>query len=145
MFWWKSFRQWWKSKPKDRTNLAKAKGDWGEAQACTALEKKGYRLIARNWKSGKDEIDLIMVDRDFLVFIEVKVRNETARTDAYFAVDRRKKKALRRACKAYAYQLKNKPKYIRFDIYAISMKTNHPAIERHFQNIPLFGKHFHFN
>ena len=43
------------------------------------LKKKGYREVAMNWRIDPYEIDLIMIDKDQLVFVEVKTRS----TDAY--------------------------------------------------------------
>lgn len=137
-------RKFSRKKESARTTRQKT-GDWGEQLAQDTLVAQGYQLFARNWQSGKDEIDLIMMDGQTMVFVEVRVRSEYARTNAYFSVNYQKKKSLRRVCKAYLYALQHKPAHIRFDIFAITMKTNHPPITHHYQNIPLFGKHFHFN
>jgi putative endonuclease len=58
---------------------AEAKGRLAETVALTWLRLKGYRLLARRFKSGLGEIDLIMRRRDVTAFIEVKAR---ANTDA---------------------------------------------------------------
>jgi putative endonuclease len=47
----------------------------GEAYAATYLRKHGYSLIVRNRREGKGEIDLIVMDREFLVFVEVRTRS----------------------------------------------------------------------
>ena len=53
------------------------RGRWAEGLAVVALRLKGYRLLARRFKSGPGEVDLIMRRGDVTAFIEVKVR-ETA-------------------------------------------------------------------
>jgi len=53
------------------------RGRWAEGLAVLALRLKGYRLLARRFKSGPGEVDLIMRRGDVTAFIEVKVR-ETA-------------------------------------------------------------------
>lgn len=50
------------------------KGKTGEELAKDYLSKKGFKIIASNFYIRFGEIDLIMVDRGVLVFIEVKVK-----------------------------------------------------------------------
>jgi putative endonuclease len=52
-------------------------GDKGERLAEKVLLKKGYKLLARNFRSRFGELDLVMQDRETLVFIEVKTRVNT--------------------------------------------------------------------
>ncbi|MFI3313817.1 MAG: YraN family protein [Eubacteriales bacterium] len=54
-------------------------GAWGEAQAGEYLRKQGYQLVACNYKCRFGEIDLIVKNRKFIVFVEVKLR----KTDAF--------------------------------------------------------------
>ena len=49
-------------------------GTRGEAYAAGYLKKKGYRLIVRNRRHKKGEIDLIVMNKEFLVFVEVRTR-----------------------------------------------------------------------
>ena len=50
------------------------RGRWAEGLAVLALRLKGYRLLARRFKSGPGEVDLIMRRGEVTAFIEVKVR-----------------------------------------------------------------------
>ena len=59
------------------------KGRWGEQAAAAYLRRKGYRIVARNFRARCGEIDLIAEDKRFLVFVEVKLRQ-----DARFAAAR---------------------------------------------------------
>ncbi len=54
---------------------AQTTGKLGEDIACRHLQKKGYRILARNWRRRRAEIDIIAKDGDALVFIEVKTRS----------------------------------------------------------------------
>lgn len=49
-------------------------GARGEAHAAKYLKKQGYKLIVRNRREKKGEIDLIVMDREYLVFVEVRTR-----------------------------------------------------------------------
>lgn len=46
----------------------------GEEQAVAFLQRKGYRILAKNFRNRFGEIDIIAQDRDEIVFIEVKTR-----------------------------------------------------------------------
>jgi len=49
-------------------------GDYGELLAVRYLRRHGYLVRARNWRSGKDEIDVIATTLRDVVFVEVKTR-----------------------------------------------------------------------
>lgn len=122
-------------------------GGRGETNAASWLEKnRKYVVIARNWRSSHDrrqEIDLVCRDGDALVFVEVKTRVEGSLVPGYFAVNRRKKKAMRRAVDAYLSQLKPPPRTFRFDIVEVAHSGAFGLPEvLHFENIPLFTKHY---
>lgn len=102
----------------------------------------GYRVLARNWRSGKDELDLVCMDKQILVFIEVRARAKDALASGYASVDGHKKKVLQRACKSYLKRLQNSPKHFRFDIIDISLAEGASGEVRHYTNVPLFHKHY---
>ncbi|MAU00971.1 MAG: YraN family protein [Anaerolineaceae bacterium] len=62
--------------PQGKPNRHRKKlGAWGEKVAATMLEADGYRIVARNWRCQKGEIDLIVQAGDgLLAFVEVKTR-----------------------------------------------------------------------
>lgn len=49
-------------------------GRLGEDTAVEFLRKKGYTVIERNFRAGRNEIDIIVSDKNYLVFVEVKAR-----------------------------------------------------------------------
>lgn len=53
-------------------------GRWGEHVAALHLEAQGLRIIARNWRCARGEIDLVAQEEDVLVFVEVKTRRGRA-------------------------------------------------------------------
>ena len=56
------------------TRARKNLGDSGERLAAMFLEERGYKIIARNFRTRAGEIDLIAEDADGLAFVEVKTR-----------------------------------------------------------------------
>ena len=76
-------------------------GSYGEVVAEGYLRGKGYEIIAKNYKKGHHEIDVIAQDGEYLVFIEVKYRRQTKYGRPIEAITKRKQGNLI-AC-AYGY------------------------------------------
>ena len=53
---------------------AREKGRFGEEQAAKYLRRRGYRVVESNYSCRAGEIDLIVRDRKYIVFVEVKLR-----------------------------------------------------------------------
>lgn len=121
----------------------------GEREAARFLKtEKGFRVLARNWRNPRDrrdELDLVCLDRGILVFVEVKTRRPGALVPGFFAVDRRKKKVLRRTADAYLCSLppRQRPRRFRFDVVEVCLAAGASAVRiRHFENVTLFTKSF---
>lgn len=76
-------------------------GAYGEQRALAYLQKKGYGLLARNYRYGHKEIDIIMQDGECIVFVEVKSRRGDRFGAAREAVDARKQQNLITAARRY--------------------------------------------
>lgn len=76
-------------------------GRRGEAIAARALEERGFRIVARNARVGRAEIDLIVEDRHGLAFVEVKARSTAKFGEPYEAVDAAKRQRLLEAALEY--------------------------------------------
>ena len=129
---------------------ARDAGSEGERLAADWLRREcGFEIVARNWRSPRDrrdELDLVCRDGDVLVFVEVKARSAAALVPGYYAVDRRKKRAVQRAATTYLATLRDRPRTFRFDVVEVSLaasgRPEAPPEILHFANVPLFGKHF---
>ena len=92
-------------------------GAAGEKIAADYLEKKGYRIVQRNWRCGKKEIDLIAKHGDITVFAEVKARHSFDYGFPEEAVTKGKQVHLRAAASVYLDQ--NPAPMARFDVISI--------------------------
>lgn len=113
-----------------RNNLT---GAWGEALAAEYLRKKHYTVIAAGYRSRYGEIDLIVSNKKYLVFVEVKLRKSDHFAQAFEFVDQRKQNRIRTTASIYLSQNETdlQPRFDVIEIYApdgISMtnpKINH--------------------
>lgn len=111
-------------------------GEAGEREAEKFLKReKGFQILERNWRHGQDEIDLIVYDDEILVFVEVKTRRAGALVPGYFSVDDRKKRALRRASRAYMKTLKVPPTTSRLDVVEVNYSKEGKWEVLHFSNV----------
>jgi putative endonuclease len=125
---------------------AEERGAEGERLAAGQLQRQGYEVVARNWRNPRDrreEIDLVCRDGDVLIFVEVKTRPDTALVPGFFAVDRRKKRVLRRAIHAYLTRLRRRPRTFRFDVVEVVTSAKRPPEVLHYANVALFPKGYH--
>jgi len=119
------------------------RGQYGEDLAADYCKRRlGYKVIVRNWRWKRDELDIICLDREVLVFVEVRSRAAHALVGGFHSVNAHKKKVLQRGCKAYINQLQNPPKHFRFDVIEVSISDEGEGDVRHYGNVPLFSKHY---
>lgn len=93
-------------------------GEHGEALACTHLEELGYRILERNWRYDRAEIDIIAEKEGLLVVVEVKTRNTEFFGRPSEFVSERKQELLMKAAEAYL-ESEGLQSEVRFDIVGI--------------------------
>lgn len=95
-------------------------GAWGEAQAAEYLRKRGYTLVAAGYRCRFGEIDLIVRNRRFLAFVEVKLRKSASFANAFEYVDWHKQERLRTTASLYLSQnpTRLQPRFDVIEIYA---------------------------
>ena len=107
-------------------------GAKGEALAAQWLEARGFRLITRNFRHGRAEIDLITQEGPTLVFVEVKWRKNAAFGPPEATVSEAQQERILTAADEYLHQHQH-PGDIRFDVIALTGRP--PALEvEHFRD-----------
>ena len=107
-------------------------GSWGELLAADYLRKKRYKVVATNYRCRYGEIDLIVSNRNYLVFVEVKLRKSAKFANAYEFVDLHKQARLRTTAEMYLSQYPTdlQPRFDVISIYAPDgTDTVHPEIQ----------------
>ena len=110
-----------------------ALGRIGEAVAARWLRRRGWRVLAERFRSGRRDLDLI-VERDGTVaFVEVKTRRETAFGDPIEAVSWRKRRELIRSATVWADRFGPPGVSYRFDVIGVVVRGPDARI-RHVEN-----------
>ncbi len=84
-------------------------GKRGEILAARYLRRHGYRILARNLYFGKNELDLVAQNKEYIIFVEVKTRSFLTREEAAdsppaLAVNAGKRRRTVEAAKQYLYE-----------------------------------------
>lgn len=95
-------------------------GSWGEGIAAEYLRKKRYKLDATNYRSRFGEIDLVVHNRTYLVFVEVKLRKSDSFAAASEFVDSRKQERIRTTAEIYLAENPTnlQPRFDVIEVYA---------------------------
>lgn len=120
-----------------RLPLHLREGRIGESAAARYLKRKGYRIVERNFVSGKNEIDIIAKSKDRTVFCEVKTRVQKFGEPTPFgppsaAVTEEKQRHLFSAATTYMKRNRDDTHY-RFDVIEVYLSSSLRA--EHIQHI----------
>ncbi|MDY6943073.1 MAG: YraN family protein [Pseudomonadota bacterium] len=111
-------------------STAKERGQQAEDTALRYLNRRGLRLIERNFRCRGGEIDLIMLDGQTLVVIEVRQRRNTHHGTAAETVDHRKQQRIILATRRFLHASKDfYDRPIRFDVVAFNGATDSRNIQ----------------
>jgi putative endonuclease len=108
-------------------------GKEGERVAEAYLRKKGYKIVERNYRCALGELDLIVLDRGVLVFVEVKTRTGNGFGTPFEAVEFRKQQKMIQAAQYFIAQKGLQQRDSRFDVVGISWLGREPMVE-HIEN-----------
>ncbi len=93
-------------------------GRAAEDAAADLLRRSGLRVLARNWRSGPLELDLVCEDGDTLVFVEVRARDADGMVSPLESLTPAKRRALCRAAQCYLEATGSWARPCRFDVVA---------------------------
>jgi putative endonuclease len=105
-------------------------GELGERIAARWLEKSGWRLVARRYRSGRRDIDLVMERNGVIAFVEVKARNGDQFGDPVEAVHRRKQRELSKSAQSWIDRHGRNGEEYRFDVVGV-LVTDQKVYIRH--------------
>jgi len=114
-------------------NAKQVLGKEGERIAEQYLKKKGYKLIERNYRCHGGELDLIVLDRRVVVFVEVKTRTGQGFGSPFEAVEYHKQKRMIRAAQFFLNEKNLHQRDARFDVVGVSWPGREPVVE-HIEN-----------
>ncbi len=101
-------------------------GSAGERRATKFLKKNGFKVLTTNYETPFGEIDLIALDKDCIVFIEVKTRTSEEYGQPCEAVDKKKQQKYYKSATYYLQKEKKTDSSCRFDVIEIkNEQINH--------------------
>ena len=104
----------------------------GEERAARFYESKGFKILARNFRSRRGEIDIIAAQKELLVCAEVKTWSKVKMDGIEYSIGYKKQKASLSACKFFLLKY---PEYaesvIRFDVVFIDAEN---GVLRHIED-----------
>ena len=99
------------------------RGKVGEDYVCDYLEKRGWKLLERNYRVKGGEIDIIAEKSDIIAFVEVKTRKFGSLSEGIEAVDAKKRRCVIKAADRYLEDFPVSGKEVRFDAAAVTITT----------------------
>ncbi len=102
-------------------------GRTGEDAAELLYVRRGYRVLARNWRCRIGELDLVVGRAGELAFVEVKTRRGSRFGGGYEAVDARKRAKLRALAEVFLAHVAAMPSSVRFDVASVAVRPDGSA------------------
>jgi putative endonuclease len=106
-----------------------ARGRDGELAALRVYQRRGFRVLAQNWRCPVGELDLVLDRGGLLVFCEVKTRTGAAFGGGYEAVTWSKRRRLRRLAQAFLASTASSHHGIRFDVASVWLHRGTADVE----------------
>ncbi|MFT3877733.1 MAG: YraN family protein [Propioniciclava sp.] len=111
-------------------------GQRGEALVAAYLERRGWRVICRNWRCATGEIDLVCCDPDgVMVVCEVKARSGGGYGSPLEAITRAKVSKLRQLAAAWAKAYPERIQALRVDAFGVLWRADGTASVLHIRGI----------
>jgi putative endonuclease len=110
-------------------------GKYGEDLACDELERRGYTVLTRRYRTAHGELDIVARDGDVLVFCEVKTRRGTGFGWPLEAVTASKAARLRRLAAAWTRERGLHLPDVRIDLVGVLRPPRGPAQVEHVRGV----------
>lgn len=101
---------------------------WAEELAAAALQRRGYRLLARNARYRVGELDLVMEEAGVLVFVEVRQRSDPRFGGAAESLGPAKQQRVRRAAALWLAEHRVTEQPVRFDALLVEGERAAPRL-----------------
>lgn len=105
----------------------------GEDAAARFLQKKGFRILARNWRIRMGELDIVAMKKRLIVFVEVKTRVRDLVLLPEDSVGWQKQNRIKRLAEAFLAYGKHDFESCRFDVISVIAAPSGPQI-RHIED-----------
>ncbi len=116
------------------TNKKIELGKRGEREAEKYLKKKGYKIIARNFRVKGGELDIVAEKDGEIVFVEVRTRKSGEFMDPVYSIGPRKRERLRRAAQVFLVSRGLDLLPCRFDVITLVGEGKGFTLE-HYENV----------
>jgi len=117
-----------------KQNHRQSIGHAGETIAAKWLERHGYRITERNYRTPYGEIDIVAHQGDSIVLIEVKTRANTALGPPEISITPRKAEHMRHTAEYYYQQHPEESGDLRIDVITVQYQAKGEPIIDHFEN-----------
>jgi len=104
-------------------------GESGEKIAVDFLQKHGYKILAKNYKTKLGEIDIVALDKDTFCFIEVKTRTSLLRGLPCEAVSKIKQRQIAKTALSFLKEKNLLDKKARFDVVSVVYSGEEPQLD----------------
>ena len=109
-------------------NQRQERGALGESLVATQLEAAGYRIVARNVRVGRGEIDIVASRAQLVVFCEVRTRSSSELIEPAESIDRGKIARIRVAAASWLRAQNLRFAEVRFDAASVVLGAAEPRI-----------------
>jgi putative endonuclease len=109
-------------------------GSRGEELAARFLEENGWRILVRNFRMGRKEIDLVARRGEVVAFVEVKTRAGAGYGHPLEAITWKKRREIRQVATAWVDRFGGPDDTYRFDAVAIEIDGRGPPRIEHVED-----------
>lgn len=115
-------------------DVRRTTGSLGEDAAQLLYVRRGYRVVARNWRCRIGELDLVVARAGIIVVVEVKTRKGSRFGGGYEAVGSRKRAKIRAVTEVFLQQGGAMDAGVRFDVASVWLRQDASAAVEVFED-----------